>query len=74
MVRKISFNMKEKVIQLAEQFGYKIFFERPNSLIRFKRDKRMVDVWYSTMTIGIYENGTQKFYKNVNFQDLSEYL
>lgn len=71
---KQSFNMKEKVIQLAEQFGYKIFFERPNSLIRFKRDNRMVDVWYSTMTIGIYENGTQKFYKNVSLQDISEYL
>lgn len=66
--------MKQKIIQLAKQFGYEVFFERPNSLIRFKRDEKMVDVWYSTMTIGIYENGTQKFYREISLQDLSEYL
>ncbi len=66
--------MKEKVIQLAKQFGYEVFFERPNSLIRFKRDDKMVDVWYSTMSVGVYEDKTQKFYKKVPFEDLAEYF
>ena len=66
--------MKEQIIQLAKQFGYEVFFERPNSLIRFKRDEKMVDVWYSTMSVGIYENKTQKFYKNVALEDLAEYF
>ncbi len=66
--------MKEQIIQLANQFGYEVFFERPNSLIRFKRDEKMVDVWYSTMSVGIYENKTQKFYKNVSLEDLAEYF
>ncbi len=66
--------MKEQIIQLAKQFGYEVFFERPNSLIRFKRDEKMVDVWYSTMSVGIYENKTQKFYKNVSLEDLAEYF
>lgn len=66
--------MKEQIIQLAKQFGYEVFFERPNSLIRFKRDEKMVDVWYSTMSVGVYENKTQKFYKNVSLEDLAEYF
>lgn len=66
--------MKEQIIQLANQFGYEVFFERPNSLIRFKRDEKMVDVWYSTMSVGVYENKTQKFYKNVSLEDLAEYF
>ena len=66
--------MKEQILQLAKQFGYEVFFERPNSLIRFKRDEKMVDVWYSTMSVGIYENKTQKFYKNVSLEDLAEYF
>ncbi len=65
---------KEKVIQLAEQFGYKVFFERPNNLIRFKRDEKMVDVWYGSMTVGVYENKTQKFYRNVKETDLAEFF
>lgn len=66
--------MKEQIIQLAKHFGYEVFFERPNSLIRFKRDEKMVDVWYSTMSVGVYENKTQKFYKNVSIEDLAEYF
>ena len=66
--------MKEQIIQLAKQFGYEVFFERPNSLIRFKRDEKMVDVWSSPMSVGIYENKTQKFYKNVSLEDLAEYF
>lgn len=66
--------MKQKIIQLAKQFGYEVFFERPNNLIRFKRDEKMVDVWYSTMTVGVYENRTQTFYRKVEESNLAEYF
>ena len=66
--------MKQKIIQLAKKFGYTVLFERPNSLIRFKRDEKMVDVWYSTMTVGVYENRTQTFYRKVEESNLAEYF
>jgi len=53
-----------EVKKLAEQLGYQILFEKPeNKLIRFRRNDKKIDVWFSTMTIGIYHEGKEAVYK-----------
>lgn len=61
------------IIQLAKKFSFSTVFQKPdNKLLRFKRDDVMVDVWYSTMTVGFYHNGTARYVKNVDYNDLPE--
>lgn len=47
---------KQQIIDLAHEFHFELLFHKPeNFLLRFARDGKRVDVWYSRMTIGIME-------------------
>lgn len=64
---------KQKVIDLAKQFSFEVLWRKDDvHLIRFERDYTKIDVWCSSMTVGIYENRTQKFLKKVSMEDLAE--
>lgn len=65
----------KQIIEHAENLEWKIEFKKPeNCLIRFSRDRIMIDVWYSKMTVGIYENKTDRYFKHVPMDDLVEIL
>ena len=65
---------KEELIAFAKQFAFEIEFERPAyRLVRFKRDHIRLDVWMSG-TVGVYENGNQRFVKGLSWEDIKEFI
>ena len=65
---------------LAEQHGYQLEFHKPeNKLLRFSKDgELLVDIWYSTLTVGVARRQPDmrfKYYKNNNdISDIEEIL
>lgn len=63
---------QEKIKFLSDDYGYSMILEKPeNKLMRFQRGDWWIDVWHSTMTVGIYFRARNKKYiRNVSLDEL----
>lgn len=67
---------KEHLKCLTHDEGWEVQFEKPdNRLVRFAKGNIRIDVWYSVMTVGIYEYRKQATYeRQVSEERLLELL
>jgi len=62
----------DEITDFIKQFSFSSDFEKPEfHLVRYKRDDLRIDVWRSG-TLGIYENGKQRFIKGLSINDMKE--
>jgi hypothetical protein len=69
--------MEREITTLAESHGYYLEFHKPeNKLLRFRADHEFaVDVWYTSMTVGIMHINQQiRYEREVSLQRLEQIL
>lgn len=72
-LKKSKLKKEQEIDNIALQFSFTFVFWKPeNCLLRYIRDGVKIDVWYSKMTVGIYEGDSQKYIKKVSMEDLVE--
>ncbi len=70
----LSPSKQEQIESIAKEFGYTLVFRKPeNCLLRFERDGLRIDVWWTTLTVGVMEPGKEAWYhRRLSWDNLIE--